>query len=101
MSDAAEPVNVLYLSYDGLTDPLGQSQILPYVQGLSAKGFRITILSFEKPERYDSGKENIVQQCNRHSITWIPLSYHKKPPVLSTLYDVFVLYRACVKYFRS
>jgi len=24
---------VLYLSYDGLTDPLGQSQILPYVKG--------------------------------------------------------------------
>jgi len=27
------PKRILYLSYDGLTDPLGQSQILPYLEG--------------------------------------------------------------------
>lgn len=27
----------LYLSYDGMTDPLGQSQVLPYIIGLQKK----------------------------------------------------------------
>ena len=28
---------VVFLSYDGITDPLGQSQVLPYLLGLSTK----------------------------------------------------------------
>ena len=39
--------NILYLSYDGMTDPLGQSQVLPYLAGLSKKGFRFHLISFE------------------------------------------------------
>ena len=39
---------VLYITYDGLADPLGQSQILPYIKGLSSKELQFTILSFEK-----------------------------------------------------
>ena len=42
---------VLYITYDGMTDPLGQSQVLPYLVGLSEKGYKFTILSFEKKER--------------------------------------------------
>ena len=34
---------VLYLSYDGMTDPLVQSQVLPYLAGLSKRGHRIAI----------------------------------------------------------
>ena len=33
---------VVFLSYDGITDPLGQSQIFPYLFGISSK--RITKL---------------------------------------------------------
>ena len=41
--------NTLYISYTGLMDPLGQSQVLQYVLGLS-KDHKITVISFEKPE---------------------------------------------------
>ena len=41
--------NILYLSYDGMTDPLGQSQVLPYLIGLTKEGFTFHIISFEKP----------------------------------------------------
>src|SRR5688572_19795389 len=85
--------NVLYLSYDGLTDSLGQSQILPYLIGLASQGFSITILSFEKEHRFLSEKENVSRQCHDQGITWIPLRYHKNPPVLSTVYDVMTLQR--------
>ena len=38
---------ILYLTYDGLTDPLGQSQILPYLIKLSLDN-EIHIISAEK-----------------------------------------------------
>jgi len=80
--------NVLYLSYDGMTDPLGQSQVLPYLIGLSQKGFRFTLISFEKPERFEEEKGKIAALCEAHNILWKPLLYTKNPPVLSTILDV-------------
>ena len=38
----------LFISYDGLSDPLGQSQIIPYVLHLSKYSKEIHIISFEK-----------------------------------------------------
>ncbi|WP_343636920.1 glycosyltransferase [Fluviicola sp.] len=80
--------NVLYLSYDGMTDPLGQSQVLPYLIGLSKKGFRFTLISFEKPDRYEPEKGKIEVLCIEHNILWKPLVYTKNPPVLSTILDI-------------
>jgi glycosyltransferase involved in cell wall biosynthesis len=82
---------ILYLSYDGLTDPLGQSQILPYLEGLSKKGYYITIISFEKPNRFLGGRDILQNRCQDYSITWIPLTYHKSPPILSTIFDLLHL----------
>ncbi len=84
---------VAYLSYDGLTDPLGQSQILPYILGLVAKGFEFVIISFEKADIYQEGRSVIEGLIKEKKITWIPLTYHKRPPVLSTLFDIYVLWR--------
>lgn len=80
--------NVLYLSYDGMTDPLGQSQVLPYLTGLSKKGFRFTLISFEKPDRFAQEKSKIEALCAEHNILWKPLVYTKRPPVLSTVFDI-------------
>lgn len=81
-------VHLLYLSYDGLTDPLGQSQILPYLTGLSGYGYHISIISFEKKNRFQAGRHAIEEICTRNNISWHPLSYSKNPPVLSTLLDL-------------
>jgi glycosyltransferase involved in cell wall biosynthesis len=71
-----------------MTDPLGQSQVIPYLQGLSASGHRVWLLSFEKPERYESGKHEIDTLLKNAEITWLPQTYTSKPPVLSTLKDI-------------
>jgi glycosyltransferase involved in cell wall biosynthesis len=84
---------VLFLSYDGLTDPLGQSQILPYLCGLADMGYAISIISFEKRNRWEAGKSEIEARCLKHKIRWIPLRYHKKPAIVSTLYDLYKLRR--------
>lgn len=83
-----EPYKVLYISYDGLTDPLGQSQVLPYILGLNKKGYLFTLISFEKPEKFEKGKTSIENLCKENEIEWHPLLYTKKPPILSTLKDI-------------
>lgn len=83
-----EIIQVLYISYDGMTDPLGQSQVLPYICGLSAKGYRFTLISCEKPDRYEDNKAVIEKICTENDIDWRPLIYHKSPPILSTVWDI-------------
>ena len=78
---------VLYISYDGMTDPLGQSQVLPYLSGLAKYGYEFTILSFEKKDRYKKFKGEIEKTCATAGIRWVPLSFSKNPPKLSKLYD--------------
>lgn len=78
----------LYISYDGMTDPLGQSQVLPYLVGLAKEGFVITILSCEKLENYGSRREQIQAIMDKAGIAWEPLFYTKSPPVLSTVWDI-------------
>jgi glycosyltransferase involved in cell wall biosynthesis len=84
-------VPVLYISYDGMTDPLGQSQVLPYLCGLSEKGYAITLLSCEKPERYTQYRSIIEDICLKAGINWQPIPYTSRPPVLSTIKDVRAL----------
>ena len=78
----------LYISYDGMTDPLGQSQVIPYISGLSDAGYSITLISFEKKERFEKSSKMIAGILAKKNINWVPLFYTKKPPVLSTLWDV-------------
>ena len=81
-------MRVLYITYDGLTDPLGGSQVLPYLRELAYRGHRITVLSCEKSDRLAMGGEDVAQQCAGAGIVWRALSYHQSPPVVSTLYDL-------------
>ena len=43
--------NILYVTYDGLSDPVSQSQVIPYLENLSQNGINYHILSFEKKEK--------------------------------------------------
>ena len=85
--------NVLYLSYDGMTDPLGQSQVLPYIIGLTKKGFHFHLISFEKPDRFHAHKKEILKICEDNGIVWVPMLYTKRPPLLSTVWDVWRMKR--------
>lgn len=78
---------VLYISYDGMTDPLGQSQVLPYLVKLSKAGYQYTLLSFEKRARYEKEGKVIQSICDSAGINWQPLFFTKNPPILSKIYD--------------
>ena len=83
---------VLYISYTGMLDPLGQSQVLPYLRELAKRGIRFTLISFERPATLaDVGLqecEALRQQLAADNITWHWLRYHQKPSLPATAYDV-------------
>ena len=85
---ATQPMqHILFISYDGMTDPLGQSQVIPYLAGLTRYGYRFTILSCDKPEKYQSHRNDVEAMLKPFPINWISIPYHKNPPVLSSMYD--------------
>lgn len=83
-------MNVLYISYDGATEPLGRSQVLPYIKGLAKKGNEFTLLTFEKRKQFKHKNQfhKLKLELYKNKIQWIALKYHKSPPGLSTLFDV-------------
>jgi glycosyltransferase involved in cell wall biosynthesis len=83
---------VLYISIDGMTDPLGQSQVLPYIQGLSKKGYQFTLLSLEKRERFEKGRAVIEAICKESNIFWVPLRYYTTPRLIAKSYNRMQLF---------
>jgi glycosyltransferase involved in cell wall biosynthesis len=83
--------NILFISYDGMTDPLGQSQVIPYLSGLTRAGYQFTILSCDKPERYAAKKAYVETLLRDVPIDWVSIPYHKNPLVLSSMYDLRAL----------
>ena len=66
---------VLYLSYDGLLDPLGQSQILPYLEKISAGGHSLTIISHEKIDRAKEQIEFFENKLKKIGVSWKRLEF--------------------------
>lgn len=82
---------ILYISYDGLLEPLGASQVVAYVERLAAD-HAMTLLSFEKRDDLaDRARVTAMEKrLEASGVTWIRLRYHKKPPVVSTMFDCVV-----------
>ena len=83
-------MDALYVSYDGALDPLGRSQVVPYLEGLSGRGWRFDLVTFEKERRWSDGESRAAMERRLAAagIRWHPLPYHKRPPVLSTARDI-------------
>lgn len=80
---------MLYISYDGMLEPLGQSQVLAYLEKL-ASDRHIYLLSFEKPEDWldTQAREQVQLRMDAAGIHWHPRRYHKHPSALATSCDV-------------
>lgn len=80
---------VLYITYDGLLEPLGQSQVLAYLERL-ADDYRIHLLSFEKAGDWNDreARGRIAARLRAAGIAWHPRRYHKRPSALATAWDI-------------
>jgi len=82
---------VLYVSYDGVLEPLGQSQVIAYLKEL-ARGYRIHLISYEKTDdwRCVARRERMRREIEQAGIAWHPLRYRKRPAIVATAVDVAV-----------
>lgn len=82
---------ILYISYDGLCEPLGQSQVYQYLVELVRRyDYRFQLITFEKPHDLNNIEKirALKDDLNKLGITWYPMRYHKRFSVLATAYDI-------------
>ena len=83
----------LYLSYDGLLEPLGKSQVFEYTKKLSKSGIEFTIVSFEKKINLTNSSllKELQSECSLNNIKWIPKIYRSYPFFLGTILNLIEL----------
>lgn len=84
--------NILFLSYDGLLDPLGQSQIVPYLKCIVNSKRKLWVISFEK------NKNNIKLGSFKNylkikkKIKWLPLNFSSNLGKIGKIYDLLKMF---------
>jgi glycosyltransferase involved in cell wall biosynthesis len=97
-------LRTLYVCYFGLREPLVQTQVLPYLRVLAARGIGVHLLTFEpdmKRAWNASAEQAERERLAGEGITWFALPYHKSPSVPATLYDIATGARAVMRLVRE
>lgn len=89
--------SVLFITYDGLLDPLGGSQILPYLYSISDHPRHLHIVSFEKTDRYRNGSKVLRDELNKRNIEWTPLTFTSRMGKLGKLWDLLRMYSIALR----
>src|SRR5919108_2368443 len=77
----------LYISYLALSDPLVETQVVAYLEGLAHLGHRIHLLTFETRRLKRADHDATAARLARRGIMWHSLRYHKRPSLPVTAYD--------------
>jgi glycosyltransferase involved in cell wall biosynthesis len=75
----------LYICYFGVSEPLVQTQVVPYLRELVKGGHELTLLTFEAD---DVDEMAVRESLKADGIEWQWLKYHKRPSVPATLFDI-------------
>jgi glycosyltransferase involved in cell wall biosynthesis len=97
-------LKTLYLCYFGLREPLVQTQVVPYLRRLAAKGVGVHLLTFEPEMRGAWDEKALAEERARlggEGINWSALPYHKRPTVPATVYDILAGARAAARLVRE
>ena len=94
--------HAIFLSYNGLLEPLGQTQALAYVEELSSD-YEFTIVSFEKlggTEEEAARISALEKRLRQSGIRWRRMRYHKRPSLPATAFDIAMGARAAAQIVR-
>src|SRR5688500_2567959 len=82
--------STLYLCYFGLREPLVQTQVLPYLREIRRGGVEVELLTFEPRDRGWAPDEEgeWITRLRSDGIHWKRLTYHRRPSLPATLYDI-------------
>lgn len=89
MTNRSRVYDIVYLTRNGLLEPLGQSQVFAYLRAL-ARDYRIILITREKPEDWaDSAAMAAARaRCAGLGIDWRPQRFRGRPRFLGALLDV-------------
>lgn len=90
-------MKALYISYDGLLDQIGSSQILPYIKDISRYTEQIYVVSFEKKEKYESHGNNMRKSLSEYSLEWVPLIFTSKFGIVGKIFDLIKIHYITLK----
>lgn len=84
----------LYITRNGLLEPLGQSQVIAYLRGLS-KDYRITLITFEKLEDRANAQAMVEARraCEELGIRWLPQKFRRGPRIVAPALSILRMYR--------
>ncbi len=74
----------LYLTRNGLLEPLGKSQVFGYLKGLSIN-YKITLITYEKiADLSDKTQvDGLHQACKQLGIRWLPQCFVPRPMIIA------------------
>jgi glycosyltransferase involved in cell wall biosynthesis len=78
---------ILYISYEGLTSDIGQSQITPLLINLS-KNNDISIITVEKNDEFENFGVQTKQNLEQQNIKWFPQIQKIKTSLLNAVNDI-------------
>lgn len=78
----------LYLCYQSVLEPLTQTQVIAYLEGLARIGYRVVLLTFEPRPLTRTETRGWRDRLARQGISWHWIRYHKRPTVPATAWDV-------------
>lgn len=84
----------LYLTRNGLLEPLGQSQVFAYLRGL-AWDYSITLVTYEKGEDWAdrAAVERARADCAAFGITWLPQRFRRRPRIVAPALSMLAMVR--------
>lgn len=84
----ARPLRSLYLCYLSLDDPLVETQVVAYLEGLARCGHTIHLLTWETRRLARGERARIRERLAERGIAWHSLRYHKRPSLPATAFDM-------------
>ncbi len=83
----------LFITYDGLLDPLGRSQIIPYLKSIATYERKIKVISFEKNKNIKFDKINSMRvDLSKNNILWKYSNFSENYGKFGKTYDLIKMF---------
>jgi glycosyltransferase involved in cell wall biosynthesis len=80
-------MRALYISYNGMLENLGQSQVLPYVRGLARKGVEYDLFAFELSDAQPDAIRALQIELAGQGIRYHPLVRKRDPRLRTKVFE--------------
>ena len=81
-------MTALYICYQSIREPLTETQVVAYLEGLAAAGHTMLLVTFERAAMNAAEGRTLADRLLSKGIRWHWLRYHKRPTAPATAWDI-------------